>query len=70
MERIGWKMGFVIWGIITVFVQLMTTVEGFIYINNPDFVTAFGAVICLILGLFLLPLFVWVLVYLGHKAFK
>ena len=69
MKRIGWKIGFAVWGIITVIVQLITTVTGFIYINSSDFAESFAGVICLIIGLFLLPLFVWILVYLGHKAF-
>ena len=69
MEKIGWKIGFAAWGIITVIVQLMTTVQGFIFVNSSDFIESFGGVICIIIGLFLLPLFAWVLVYLGHKAF-
>ena len=70
MKRIGWKISFIAWAEVTVIIQLETTVAGFISINNPDWTVSFASVICIILGLILLPLCVGVLAYLGHNAFK
>jgi len=69
IERIGWKMGFCVWALITLVEQIETTVAGIIHFNDPTFSGGTAAMICLILGLITLPMFVIPLILLARKAF-